>query len=104
MAYEPDLGKSIFDKLYPPPPPPYMTSPIAFGEIVHNRTDGPPVWGRAPHIEVMEEAINRAIAKEDGRLMIAVSVRHGKSMFGSRIVPAHYLGTPPRPARPAGGP
>lgn len=95
MAYEPDLGKSIFDKLYPPPPPPYMTSPIAFGEIVHNRTDGPPVWGRAPHIEVMEEAINRAIAKDDGRLMIAVSVRHGKSMFGSRIVPAHYLGTHP---------
>ncbi len=95
MAVELDLGKSILDSIYPPPPPAYMTSPVAFGEIVHNRTNGPAVWHRAPHIEVMEEAIVRTIAKPEGRLMIAVTVRAGKSMFGSRIVPAHFLGTHP---------
>lgn len=90
------LGKGILDELYPPPPEPYMISPIAFGEIVHHRPEGSQqVWSRARHIEVMEEAILRTINKPNGRLAIAVSVRHGKSMFGSRIFPAWYLGTHP---------
>lgn len=90
------LAKGIIGELYPPPPPEHFTSPIAFGEIVHHRPPGAdPVWARARHIEVMEDAILRTINKRNGRLAIAVSVRHGKSMFGSRIVPAWYLGTHP---------
>lgn len=91
-----DIGKGIFEELYPPPPPPHVQSPIAFGQIANRRPEGSPVvWDTARHIEVMEEAILRTINKRNGRLAIAVSVRHGKSMFGSRIVPAWYLGTRP---------
>ena len=77
-----DIGKSILDELYPPPPPAYMTSPIAFAEEVYGlpTAERSPVWQRARHIEIMEEAILRTIKKDSGRLCIAVSVRHGKAL------------------------
>ena len=86
----PDFGAALADELFPPPPPIWVTSPVAFGEQTSS------VWKRSPHIELMERAFLDAInAPGGGRLCICVSVRHGKSMFGSRIFPAWYLGTHP---------
>lgn len=87
MAYEADIGKGILDHLYPPPLPAYRTDPAAFGELVHARTSGPPAWERARHIDVMNEAIVRTINKDEGRLMIAVSVRHGKALDVDTPIP-----------------
>ena len=86
----PDFGAALADESFPPPPPIWVTSPVAFGEQTSS------VWKRSPHIELMERAFLDAInAPGGGRLCICVSVRHGKSMFGSRIFPAWYLGTHP---------
>lgn len=81
------LGRAILDEIIPPPPPTWKTSPVAFGEMV-----GDGSWQSYRHIEVMEQAFLDAIDPvknpQGGRLIITVSVRHGKSFFGSRIFPA----------------
>lgn len=46
------------------------------------------------HVRVIERAILDTIAA-GGRLVISVSVRHGKSETGSKWLPAWYLGTHP---------
>lgn len=80
------LGESLLGYIYRPPPPPHVESPIAFGELVHNRDaqGQDAAWKRAPHIEVMEKAILRALDKDinpqGGRLIITVSVRAGKAL------------------------
>ena len=93
------MGQALRDILYPPPPPAYLTSPIAFGEHVNQRGSGPPSWQSYKHIEVMEkaflDAINPELNPDGGRLIVTVSVRMGKSMYGSRIFPAWFLGKNP---------
>lgn len=93
---KPGMGTALLNELYPPPPPAHVASPVAFGEIANRKPSGDLSWQRARHIEVMEQAYLDAIATpEGGRLIITVAVRHGKSMFGSRIIPAWFLGTHP---------
>lgn len=86
------LGNSLLKQLYPDPPPPHKVSPVAFGEAIYE----PHIWKGYKHIRVMEQAILDAInTPGGGRLIIAVSVRHGKSMLTSRIFPAWFMGMNP---------
>ena len=77
------------DRLDPPPLPPALRSPVAFAEQ-YSRGQ----WRRARHLEVIEAAVLEAIATA-GRLIISVSVRHGKSAFISRWLPAWFIGANP---------
>lgn len=64
-------------------------SPVTFAEA---RSRGQ--WRRAAHLELIEAAVLDTI-RTGGRLIISVSVRHGKSELVSRWLPAWYLGTHP---------
>lgn len=76
------------DLIDPPPPPAYMTSPLAFGELTGRGRYKP-----APHLEVMERECLATIA-EAGRLLLEVSIRHGKTQLLERVV-AWFIGTNP---------
>lgn len=89
MTTIPDPFARAADILDPPPPRPELVSPVAFAEA---RSRGQ--WHRARHLELIEQAVLHTIATA-GRLIISVSVRHGKSLFLSRWVPAWYVGTHP---------
>jgi len=79
----------LADLLDPPAPPPETASPAAFAEA-HSRGQ----WRRARHLDLVEQACMETIAT-GGRLILSVSVRHGKSEFASKWLPAWYLGTHP---------
>lgn len=68
---------------------PERLSPCTFAE---NRSRGQ--WRRAAHLDLIEQLVLDAIATS-GRVIISVSVRHGKSELCSRWIPAWYLGTHP---------
>lgn len=72
--------------LDPSPPPPDLASPAAFA-AAHSRGR----WQPAPHLELIDRAVTDAI--RDGRnIILSVSVRHGKSEYASKWLPAWYLG------------
>lgn len=77
------------DLLDPPEPAPHLCSPIAFAER-YSRNQ----WATARHFQLIEQACLDAIAT-GGRLIISVSVRHGKSLFAARWLLAWYLGRNP---------
>lgn len=83
------LAERILDRLYPPPLPADVATPAAFAAT---RSRG--VWRRARHLDLIEQAVLDTIAT-GGRLILSVSVRHGKSEFASRWLPAWYLGRYP---------
>lgn len=84
----PDPFALAADLLDPPPPNPELVSPIAFAE---KRSRGQ--WKRARHLELIEQACLDCV-NNAGRLILAVSIRHGKTEF-SRWFAAWYLGTHP---------
>lgn len=51
-------------------------------------------WRRARHLDLIERAVLDTIA-EGGRLILSVSVRHGKSEYVSRWLPGWYIGKHP---------
>jgi predicted phage terminase large subunit-like protein len=73
----------------PPPPPPDLATPAGFAEA-HSRGR----WLRAAHLDIVEAAVLDAIARS-GRLIVSVSVRHGKSELVSKWLTSWYLGTHP---------
>ena len=75
--------------VYPPPPPADLATPSAFAEA-HSRGR----WRRAPHLDLVEEAVLDCIERS-GRLIVSISVRHGKSEYVSKWLPPWYLGTHP---------
>ncbi len=76
-------------ELYPPPLPIDLATPSAFAAS-HSRG----AWRSAAHLELIERACLDAIAT-GGRLILSASVRHGKSQYASKWLPAWYLGTHP---------
>lgn len=48
-----------------------------------------------PHIAMIEDAVIAAIAEGNGRLIITMPPRHGKSMYVSQYLPAWFLGSFP---------
>ena len=79
----------LADRLAPKPLPPDLATPAGFAEA-HSRG----MWRRARHLDLVEQACLDAIATS-GRLILSVSVRHGKSEFASKWLPAWFLGTHP---------
>jgi predicted phage terminase large subunit-like protein len=69
-------------------PRPELASPAAFAEA---RSRGQ--WQRARHLELIQDACLDCIANA-GRLILAVSIRHGKTEY-ARWLAAWYLGTHP---------
>ena len=85
-------ASALADAIDPPPRPPLppeLATPAAFAEQ-HSRGQ----WRRARHLEIIEQACLDVVAR-GGRLIISVSVRHGKSEFTSKWFPAWYLATHP---------
>lgn len=80
------LAADLFD---PPPLPEDRRTPAAFA---HHYSRG--MWQRARHLELIEQACLDTI-NNSGRLILSVSVRHGKSEYASRWLPAWYLATHP---------
>lgn len=83
---------AIVNRLDPPPPPPLppeLATPAAFA-AAHSRG----TWRRARHLDLVERACLDVIAR-GGRLILSLSVRHGKSEFTSKWLVAHYLATHP---------
>lgn len=56
---------------------------------------GGPSWRFPPHLRLIEKALLEAIAERDGRLIVTLPPRHGKSELVSAAFPAWYLGTHP---------
>lgn len=79
----------VLDRLYPPSPSDDTATPAGFA-VAHSRGQ----WRRARHLDLIEQACLDAI-NNSGRLILSVSVRHGKSEFASKWLPAWYLGTHP---------
>lgn len=80
-----NAAADIFD---PPPKPAWWDSPLAFGvETGRGR------YKRARHLEVMERECLAAIAAAE-RLLLEVSIRHGKTQFLERLM-AWFLGRNP---------
>lgn len=52
-------------------------------------------WKMARHHQILNDAITECVTSYEGRLLISVSVRAGKSLIGARYMPAWYLGTHP---------
>lgn len=78
----------VLDRLDPPPGthPPGWESPTAFAQHCSRG-----LWRPARHLTVIEQAVLDAI--DNGtRVILSVSVRHGKSELCSRYLPAWYLG------------
>lgn len=73
----------------PPPPAPDLASPASFAAAYSRGR-----WLPARHLALVEAACLHAI-DTGGRLILSVSVRHGKSEYASRWLPAWYLGTHP---------
>lgn len=82
------LGR-LADRLDPGPPPGDLATPAAFA-AAHSRGQ----WRRARHLDLVEQACLDTITTS-GRLILSVSVRHGKSEFASKWLPAWYLGAHP---------
>jgi len=80
------LAADLFD---PPELPADRRSPAAFA---HNYSRG--MWRKARHLALVEKACLDTIAT-GGRLILSVSVRHGKSEYASRWLPAWFLATNP---------
>lgn len=76
-------------ELYPPPLPADIITPAAFAA---NHSRG--TWQPAAHLELIEQACLETI-DTGGRLILSASVRHGKSQYASKWLPAWYLGTHP---------
>ncbi len=81
---------AIAADLVDPPPPPEPTgeeqaSPIAFA-VARSRNQ----WRTAPHLELIEREVLHTI-NTAGRLIISVSVRHGKSEFIARWLVAWFI-------------
>lgn len=68
---------------------PTVSSPLELARLTSRGR-----WIDARHFDVMEEAVLKTI-ETGGRLAISVPVRHGKSLYVSRMLPAWYLGTNP---------
>lgn len=83
------LLTGLADRLDPPAPPAHTATPSAWAQA---RSRGR--WHPAPHLALLEEAVLHTI-ETGGRLCVSVSVRHGKSEYASKWVPAWYLGTNP---------
>ena len=83
------LFAAVADLLDPPPPPPELATPVGFAEA-HSRGR----WTRARHLELVERHVLDTIAT-GGRLIVSVSVRHGKSEFISKWLIAWFLGRHP---------
>lgn len=81
--------QALRNRIWPAPPDPDLATPAAFAET-HSRGQ----WRRAPHLDVIEQACLDAI-ENAGRLILSVSVRHGKSQYASKWLPAWFLGTHP---------
>lgn len=80
---------AVADLLDPPPPLPDLATPSGFAEA-HSRGR----WHRAPHLDLVEREVLDCI-ETSGRLIVSVSVRHGKSEYVSKWLPPWYLGTHP---------
>ena len=52
-------------------------------------------WVSAPHLTYLSLKVAEICAKGNGRLMVLMPVRHGKSYFLSRYVPGWWLGKRP---------
>ena len=89
MSAVPSVWEMAADLLDPKPEPeptdPEQLSPIAFAEA---RSRGQ--WHRAPHLELIEREVLHAI-ETGGRLIISVSIRHGKSEFIARWLIAWFI-------------
>lgn len=75
--------------LDPPPLPPDLATPAGFAEA-HSRG----AWKLAPHLSIVERECLKVI-EEGGRLILSLSVRHGKSEFASKWLIAWFLATHP---------
>lgn len=82
------LGR-LAQRLDPPPPPLERATPAGFAEA---RSRG--MWRPAAHLAIVEAACLDTIAN-GGRLILSISVRHGKSEFVSKWLIAWYLATHP---------
>lgn len=85
------LGR-LADRIDPPPPPPLharLATPSAFAT---NHSRG--MWWPARHLDLVEAAVLEAI-DTGGRVILSLSVRHGKSEFVSKWLLAWYLATHP---------
>lgn len=83
------LADLVRAQLYPAPLPPDLATPAGFAEA-HSRGQ----WRRAPHLDLAEAACLDTINR-GGRLILSLSVRHGKSEFASKWLVAWYLATHP---------
>ncbi|MGB6771205.1 MAG: terminase family protein [Candidatus Dormiibacterota bacterium] len=54
-----------------------------------------PSWRFPPHLRLIERVLLEAIAERDGRLIVTLPPRHGKSELVSAAFPAWFLGTYP---------
>lgn len=52
---------------------------------------GAPFWWRAPHLELLSDAITECAETPDGRLMVHMPPRHGKTELTSVWTPPWYL-------------
>jgi predicted phage terminase large subunit-like protein len=84
-----DLLARLADRLDPAPLPVAAATPLGFMEAASRNTRR-----RYRHLELIEEAVLEAI-DTGGRVIISVSVRHGKSELCSRYLPAWFLGRYP---------
>jgi predicted phage terminase large subunit-like protein len=84
-----DVWDSVKARLNPPPPPAAWESPINFAEACSHGA-----YHRARHLELVEATCLDAIANGK-RIIISISVRHGKSRTVSEWLPAWYLGRNP---------
>lgn len=76
--------------LLDPPPPPEITDPLWLSPIALAIRCSRGAWFTAPHLQLIETAVLDAIAN-DGRLIISVSFRHGKSEFIARWLVAWFI-------------
>lgn len=52
-------------------------------------------WKMKRHLAILDQAITDTIEQDDGRLIVTMPPRHGKSELCSKYLPAWYLGTFP---------
>ncbi len=81
-----DLAADILD----PPPAPEITDPLWLSPIELAVRCSRGAWFSAPHLELIERAVLEAI-ETNGRLIISVSFRHGKSEFIARWLVAWFI-------------
>ena len=73
-----------------------LASPATLAQALTSRLPTDQRWSKPPHLALLSRLITDAIWAGDGRLIVTMPLRHGKSQFISHWLPAWFLERWPR--------